>query len=52
MIYRSEGIALTGYFFPAHDGWGKGNSEKFFSARRRRRRRRRRPRPAALATSY
>ena len=36
-IYRSEGFPQTGYFFPAHGGWGNDNSEKFFSARRRRR---------------
>ena len=40
LICRSEGFPGTGYFFPAHGGWGNDNSEKFFSARRRRRRRR------------
>ena len=37
LLHRSEGCSRTGYFFPAHGGWGNDNSEKLFSARRRRR---------------
>ena len=36
VLYRSEGITLTGYFFPTHGDWGKDNSEEFFLERHRR----------------